>query len=125
MGERIDGGVHDQLLFGGGEVLPVDEGEHGENHVRDALLEIYLVVRDDRNRCGFGTCSACCRHGDDWRVVERVAWGFVQFVCVDFRIFEEERYGFGRIDGGTSPDADDVIGFEIAGGLCGLPYCIG
>ena len=38
MRERIDGGVHNQLLFGGGEVFSVNEGEHGENAVRDALL---------------------------------------------------------------------------------------
>ena len=36
--ERIDGSVHNQLLFGRGEIFSVNEREHRENPVRDAFL---------------------------------------------------------------------------------------
>ena len=38
VGEGIDCGVDDERFFRGGEVFAVDEGERGENPVRDAFL---------------------------------------------------------------------------------------
>ena len=123
--KRIDGGVHDQLLFGRGEILSVNEGEHWENPVRDALLEIDFVVRDDRDRGRFGACSASGRHSDNGRVVQRMARRFVQFIGVHAWIHEEDCHGFCGIDSGTSPNADDEFGAEFSGDLCPLPHRIG
>ena len=92
--------------------------------MRDALLEIDFVVRDDSDRRCFGTCSACCRDGDDGRVVERVDRRFVQIVYILAWVHEEECRGFGGIDSGTSPNADDKVGVKFACDLGGLPYCI-
>ena len=38
VGERVDGGVDDERFLCGSEVFAIDEGERGENPVRDAFL---------------------------------------------------------------------------------------
>ena len=83
------------------------------------------MVRDDGNRGCFGACSTSCRHGDNGRVVKRMAWCFVQFVCVYAWIYEEDCHGFCSIDGRTSPNADDKFGTEFSGDFCAFPYGIG
>ena len=67
------------------------------------------MVRDDGDGGSFGACSACCGDCYDGRVVARMAWCVVNLICVDVRVYEEECHGFGGIDSGTSPNADDKI----------------